>query len=103
MARVVICEFMDERAVAQLEAAHDVLYDPQLVGTSARLLAEVAAGTTWEGEVVRISDWIEKRRSQQFEPLQFNDVRTLDVIIRMKSEPGYPMRIGQRVRVMLER
>ena len=39
-ARIVICEFMDERAVAQLEAAHDVLYDPQLVGDAARLRAE---------------------------------------------------------------
>ena len=40
MARIVICEFMDERAVAQLEAAHDVLYDPQLVGDTARLRTE---------------------------------------------------------------
>ncbi len=39
-ARIVICEFMDERAVAQFEAAHDVLYDPQLVGDAARLRAE---------------------------------------------------------------
>lgn len=42
MARIVICEFMDERAVARLEAAHDVLYDPQLVGDAARLRAEAA-------------------------------------------------------------
>ena len=40
MARIVSCEFMDERAVAQLEAAHDVLYDPQLVGDTARLRTE---------------------------------------------------------------
>lgn len=43
MARVVITEFMDERAVAQLKAAgHDVLYDPRLVDGGARLLAEAA-------------------------------------------------------------
>ena len=42
MARIVICEFMDERAVARLKAAHDVLYDPQLVGDAARLRAEAA-------------------------------------------------------------
>jgi (S)-sulfolactate dehydrogenase len=42
MARIVISEFMDERAVAQLEAAHEVLYDPQLVGDAARLRAEAA-------------------------------------------------------------
>lgn len=42
MARIVISEFMDERAVAQLEAAHEVLYDPKLVGDAARLRAEAA-------------------------------------------------------------
>lgn len=43
MARIVITEFMDERAVARLQAAHDVLYDPQLVDDPARLLT--LAGT----------------------------------------------------------
>ena len=42
MARIVITEFMDERAVAQLQAAHDVLYDPTLVDDAPRLLAEAA-------------------------------------------------------------
>ena len=42
MARIVITEFMDERAVAQLQAAHEVLYDPQLVDDAPRLLAEAA-------------------------------------------------------------
>lgn len=42
MARIVISEFMDPRAVAQLEAVHDVLYDPQLVGDAARLRDEAA-------------------------------------------------------------
>ena len=43
MARIVITEFMDERAVAQLAAAHDVLYDAKLVDDTARLLREAAA------------------------------------------------------------
>ena len=42
MARIVITEFMDERAVAQLRAAHDVLYDPKLVDDAARLHAAAA-------------------------------------------------------------
>ena len=42
MARIVITEFMDERAVAQLRSAHDVLYDPLLVDDAPRLLAEAA-------------------------------------------------------------
>jgi (S)-sulfolactate dehydrogenase len=40
MARIVITEFMDERAVAQLSAVHDVLYDPKLVDDAPRLAAE---------------------------------------------------------------
>jgi (S)-sulfolactate dehydrogenase len=42
MSRVVISEFMDERAVAQLRARHDVLYDPTLVDDPARLKTEAA-------------------------------------------------------------
>ena len=42
MARIVVCEFMDESAVAQLRARHDVLYDPALVDDPARLQAEGA-------------------------------------------------------------
>jgi (S)-sulfolactate dehydrogenase len=50
MARIVISEFMDERAVAQLKAAHDVLYDPQLVGDATHLRA---AAATADALVVR--------------------------------------------------
>ena len=42
MARIVITEFLDERAVAQLGARHDVLYDPKLVDDATRLAAEAA-------------------------------------------------------------
>ncbi len=42
MARIVISEFMDERAVATLAAAHDVLYEPLLVDDGARLRREAA-------------------------------------------------------------
>ncbi|MBL0149109.1 MAG: hydroxyacid dehydrogenase [Ideonella sp.] len=43
MAQIVITEFMDERAVARLKAAHQVVYDPKLVDEAARL-AQLAAG-----------------------------------------------------------
>ncbi len=42
MSRIVITEFMDERAVARLQARHDVLYDPALVDDAPRLAAEAA-------------------------------------------------------------
>lgn len=40
--RVVITEFMDERAVDRLSARHDVLYDPKLVDDAQRLHAQAA-------------------------------------------------------------
>ena len=44
MSRIVVAEFMVERAVAQLHAAgHDVLYDAKLVDDAPRLLAEAAS------------------------------------------------------------
>jgi (S)-sulfolactate dehydrogenase len=42
MATVVVTEFMDERAVARLAAAHEVVYDPTLVDDVPRLAAEAA-------------------------------------------------------------
>lgn len=42
MSRIVITEFMDERAVARLRAEHDVLHDPKLVDDPVRLHAEAA-------------------------------------------------------------
>jgi (S)-sulfolactate dehydrogenase len=40
--RIVICEFIDERALPPLRAAHEVLYDPKLVDDAPRLGAEAA-------------------------------------------------------------
>ena len=42
MGRIVITEFMDERALVRLRASHDVLYDPKLVDDAPHLLAEAA-------------------------------------------------------------
>ena len=42
MSRIVITEFMDGRAVAQLSAKHDVLYDATLVDAAPKLLAAAA-------------------------------------------------------------
>ena len=55
---------------------------------------------TWRGKVVRVSDWYTHRRSVLHEPLQFNDVRTLECIV--EPDPGQqPLRIGQRLRVTI--
>ena len=43
MARIVISEFMDERAVAQLSARHEVLYRPKWVDSPGELLGHAAS------------------------------------------------------------
>ncbi len=43
MSKVVISEFIDERALPALRAAHEVVYDPKLVDDAPRLRAEVAS------------------------------------------------------------
>jgi len=54
----------------------------------------------WKGKVESISDWYTHRRSMILEPLQFNDVRTLEAIIEFEPDQK-PLKIGQRVRVTL--
>ncbi len=55
----------------------------------------------WVGHVQRIGDWYSQRRSVLHEPLQFNDVRTLECIVTLDPEKDHQpqLRIGQRVRV----
>jgi multidrug resistance efflux pump len=56
----------------------------------------------WKGKVIRISDWYTQRRSIIQEPLRFNDVRTLECIIKLELTPGQKEpRIGQRMRVTI--
>ena len=43
MSRIVITEFIDERALPALRAKHDVLYDAKLVDDPARLMKEAAS------------------------------------------------------------
>jgi (S)-sulfolactate dehydrogenase len=42
MSRIVICEFIDERALPALRARHEVVYDPKLVDDAPRLKTEAA-------------------------------------------------------------
>ena len=84
------------RAEVEQEWAHHVALD-----MSATVQDFSATGPTWHGKVTRLSDWYTHRRSIMLEPLQLNDVRTLEAIITL--DPGQPpLRIGQRVRVTLE-
>jgi multidrug resistance efflux pump len=71
------------------------------IGLPAIIQDDARAIRTWNGHVQRVSDWYTQRRSVMHEPLQVNDVRTLECIVAV--EPGQPpLRIGQRVRVILQ-
>jgi multidrug resistance efflux pump len=70
------------------------------VGQAAVLEDDSQPGQVWKGRVVRVSDWFTPRRSVLQEPQQRNDVRTLECIIQPDSDPR-PLRIGQRMRVVL--
>ncbi len=62
---------------------------------------DTTAAYKWRGKVKSISDWYTHRRSIIQEPFQFNDVRTLECIIEVTEPEGRPLRIGQRMRVMI--
>jgi multidrug resistance efflux pump len=70
------------------------------LGQIASIQDDSKASVKWQGKVIRISDWYTHRRSILQEPLQFNDVRTLECIIELDPHQDAP-RIGQRVRVTL--
>jgi HlyD family secretion protein len=69
-------------------------------GQAAVIQDDSRAGPTWHGQVYRVSDWYTHRRSILQEPLQLNDVRTLECLIALDSGQP-PLRVGQRVLVTL--
>lgn len=70
------------------------------VGQSATVQDETHVGRVWKGKVDRIADWITQRRSVLNDPLEFTDIRTVEVVIALNSGQP-PLRIGQRVRVRI--
>jgi multidrug resistance efflux pump len=70
-------------------------------GQPVRIEDDSHAGGSWTGRVTYLSGWFARPRSVLQEPLQFNDVRTLECIVAL--DPGQPkLRINQRVRVYIQ-
>jgi multidrug resistance efflux pump len=72
------------------------------VGQSAQVQDETRLGRVWQGKVERIANWVTQRRSVMHEPHEFTDVRTVEVLITLDSGQP-PLRIGQRVRVRIQK
>jgi multidrug resistance efflux pump len=75
------------------------------LGQRARIDDDATSNSVpWWGTVRAISDWYTHRRSILLDPLQYNDVRTLECIIHFDPDPDpeHRPRIGQRVRVTFD-
>jgi multidrug resistance efflux pump len=72
------------------------------VGQKALIQDDATGGGSWRGQVKSLSGWYSHRRSMLLEPLQLNDVRTLECIVTLDPDQDLSqLRIGQRVRVTL--
>jgi HlyD family secretion protein len=71
------------------------------VGQPAWIQDDTDATQTWKGKVVRVSRWYTHRRSIMQEPLQLNDVRTLECIVAFDDPDPPVIRIGQRMRITI--
>jgi multidrug resistance efflux pump len=70
------------------------------VGQPAVVADDTRAGWRWRGRVEWVADWYLPRRQALPDPSLFQDVRTVECLIRL--DPGQPpLRIGQRVRVLI--
>jgi multidrug resistance efflux pump len=63
---------------------------------------DAGLGGTWHGRVLRIADWYTQRRTLTPDPGQFQDVRTVECLIELDADQP-PLRIGQRMRVTIDR
>jgi multidrug resistance efflux pump len=57
----------------------------------------------WEGTVLSVSKWVARQRNILFDPLEINDVRTMEVVIEVKKNSATgKLLLGQRVRVRIK-
>jgi multidrug resistance efflux pump len=69
-------------------------------GMAVRVQDDTDARVSCNGKVTLVSDWYMQRRAIFQEPTRFNDTRTIECIITLA--PNHPpLRIGQRVRVLI--
>jgi hypothetical protein len=56
-----------------------------------------ADSPTWTGKVLRVGNWVARKRSVVLEPGEVNDVRTVECVVTLDNPQG--LLVGQRVRV----
>ncbi|HZV04366.1 MAG TPA: HlyD family efflux transporter periplasmic adaptor subunit [Gemmataceae bacterium] len=72
------------------------------VGQPAVIRDDARSGVSWRGKVQRVAGWYEHHRPATQDPAAFTDVRTVECLLSI--DPGQPpLRLGQRMRVMIGR
>jgi multidrug resistance efflux pump len=89
----------DTPRFVRAEVEQEVAFRVQ-VGQRVIIRDDSSDTTVWNGQVATISDWFTPRRSVLQEPMQVNDVRTVECLITLDPDQP-PLRIGQRVRVLI--
>jgi multidrug resistance efflux pump len=95
----------DEELIVRAEVEQEVAAKVKK-GQPVVIEDDAMEGASWTGKIDAMSRWYTQRRSILLEPGQLNDARTLEAIIHLDSprdtEPNRPpLRIGQRVRVVV--
>jgi len=59
-----------------------------------------ADSPTWTGKVLRVGNWVARKRTVLLDPGEVNDVRTVECVIALDG-PADGLLIGQRMRVRI--
>jgi multidrug resistance efflux pump len=59
-----------------------------------------ADSATWNGTVVRVGNWVARKRTVVLDPGEVNDVRTVECVIALDGAPD-GLLVGQRMRVRI--
>jgi multidrug resistance efflux pump len=91
----------DEPPLIRAEVDQEFV-DRVQVGQTALIRDDTHAGASWRGKVQRIAGWYKQRSPTALDPAAFTDVRTVECLIAI--DPGQPpLRLGQRMRVVIGR
>jgi multidrug resistance efflux pump len=61
-----------------------------------------ADSPTWTGTVLRVGNWVARKRTVVLDPGEINDVRTVECVIALEGNPG-KLLVGQRMRVRISK
>jgi HlyD family secretion protein len=70
-------------------------------GQDVEIVDDTYAAPKWKGKIEHLAPWFTQKRNIIAEPFSYNDVRYMECVVKVLDEGPYPLRIGQRVRVLI--